>query len=530
MTFTAPILDGRTATVQYTVNRSEKSIDSMTCELRAPGGGTTAADCGSRVESSGKTTTYRAALVDLERGESVFSVTVRLSDRGVGSGSVSILIANAAPEANEDLYSVDEDGELTVPAPGVLANDGDADGDQLTVALESGSASGTLVLNPDGSFGYSPSAQFNGVDSFTYRAHDGNGGSAVGTVTVTVSPVNDAPEAAGDVYEVDEDTPLVVPAPGVLGNDVDVDGDQLSAIGVEAPGAPAGESVAVSPDGSLSFSPAPDFAGSRTLQYRISDGAIEATASIDIAVRPVNDAPVAVDDLVSATAGTPLVISAADLLVNDSDVDGPGLSVVSVENATDGTAALEGGAITATPGDGVESMTFGYTVSDGDLSASALVTIRLTPPPPTVEELCAETGGAYSDLWSAWRCFWNDHPEPTGATLRSAFQPACPAASATWTIVSDEVFPRDGFRDITVVCPKPATLELGEVCLSLGQDFGSQSGALTCGDFGLPPTPTVLARLGAPCDELGGESSVVEIAPQLGPPLPTYRYRCAPTA
>src|SRR2546421_9028092 len=88
---------------------------------------------------------------------------------------------------------------------------------------------GALTLNADGGFTYTPAANFNGSDSFSYKANDGVAQSNVATVTLTINAVNDAPGAVNDAYTTNEDTPLTVSAPGVLGNDTDVDGDTLTA-------------------------------------------------------------------------------------------------------------------------------------------------------------------------------------------------------------------------------------------------------------------------------------------------------------
>ena len=105
----------------------------------------------------------------------------------------------------------DEDTPLTVAAPGVLGNDTDADGDPLTAVLVSGPAHGTLTLNADGSFTYTPDANYNGPDSFTYKASDGTRRHATWPRSRSPSTaVNDAPVAADDSYSTDEDTPLTV--------------------------------------------------------------------------------------------------------------------------------------------------------------------------------------------------------------------------------------------------------------------------------------------------------------------------------
>jgi Ca2+-binding RTX toxin-like protein len=102
-------------------------------------------------------------------------------------------IPNRAPVASNDSYNTNEDTVLTVPAPGVLGNDSDADFDPLTAVLVSNPSNGTLTLNPNGSFTYTPNANFNGGDSFTYRASDGSLQSNVATVTINVVAQNDPP-------------------------------------------------------------------------------------------------------------------------------------------------------------------------------------------------------------------------------------------------------------------------------------------------------------------------------------------------
>ena len=87
--------------------------------------------------------------------------------------TITVTAVNDAPAAADDAYSTTEDTPLTVAAPGVLANDTDPDGDPLTAVLVTGPSHGTLTLNANGSFTYTPAANYNGPDSFTYRASDG---------------------------------------------------------------------------------------------------------------------------------------------------------------------------------------------------------------------------------------------------------------------------------------------------------------------------------------------------------------------
>jgi VCBS repeat-containing protein len=109
--------------------------------------------------------------------------------------------------------TTDEDATLTIPLPGVLANDADVENDLLTAALVASPAHGTVTLNVNGSFVYNPAANYHGPDSFTYRVSDGATNSVPATVNITVRPVNDAPVAGNGAYTTDEDTALVVLAP-----------------------------------------------------------------------------------------------------------------------------------------------------------------------------------------------------------------------------------------------------------------------------------------------------------------------------
>ncbi len=203
-----------------------------------------------------------------------------------------IISSNTAPVANADSYSTDEDMTLTITASGVLTNDTDVDGDSLTAVLDTDVTSGTLSLNSDGSFTYTPTLNFNGLDTFMYVASDGTL-TDTATVTITVTPVNDAPVANDDSYSVDEDTVLNIAASGVLTNDTDIDGDGLTAVldtdvtsGI----------LNLNSDGSFSYTPTLNFNGLDTFIYIANDGVLTDTATVTITIAAVNDTPVANDD------------------------------------------------------------------------------------------------------------------------------------------------------------------------------------------------------------------------------------------
>src|SRR5204863_216537 len=177
---------------------------------------------------------------------------------------------------------------------GVLGNDTDVDGNLLTAIVVAPPANGTVTLNADGSFTYAPNANFNGSDGFTYKANDGTTDSNTATVTIAVSAVNDAPVAVNDSYGTTEDTPLTIAAPGVLGNDTDVDGNPLTAAVVAQP---AHGTLTVNANGSFTYTPALNFNGIDGFTYKANDGTADSNvATVTITVAPVNDAPNAVND------------------------------------------------------------------------------------------------------------------------------------------------------------------------------------------------------------------------------------------
>jgi hypothetical protein len=211
-----------------------------------------------------------------------------------------------APLAIADAYTADEELPRVVDAPGVLVNDSDRNDDPLTAELVTGPAHGTLELRPDGSFTYVSERDYHGLDSFTYRASDGDLESEPATVTLDVGPIEDAVDAQDDAFVTAEDTALRVDAPGLLGNDRDPDGDPLTAA-LESE--PEHGSVELSPDGSFVYTPDPDFSGSDSFVYRASDSQ---PATVTIAVAPVDDAP-APGGVLPATASDVAAISDLEL-------------------------------------------------------------------------------------------------------------------------------------------------------------------------------------------------------------------------
>ncbi len=300
----------------------------------------------------------------------------------IGSGHGDACTIKYAPTTHvpvgvPDGYTTDEDTALNVAAPGVLGNDTDPVPGTLTASLASPPTHGALTLSADGSFTYTPTGNYNGPDAFTYTVSDGTSSSPPTTVTITVTAVNDAPVAADDAYSVDAGQQLVVAAPGVVGNDTDVDGDALSAVLVTGP---SHGSLALGADGSLTYTPDAGYSGPDQFTYSAFDGlASSVPATISITVRAVNHPPVAVDDAYSVNEDGQLVVpDAKGALQNDSDPDADRLSAVLDSKPAHGTVVLQpGGGFTYTPDpDFSGEDTFQYRASDGSAS-SAPATVRI---------------------------------------------------------------------------------------------------------------------------------------------------------
>jgi VCBS repeat-containing protein len=242
---------------------------------------------------------------------------------------------------------------------------------------------GTLTLDANGSFSYTPAADYHGTDSFTYRASDGTLQSNQATVTITITATNDGPTAANDAYSTAEDTALTVAAPGVLGNDSDPDHNPLNAVLMSGP---SHGTLALNADGSFTYSPATNFTGSDSFAYRASDGSLASNpATVTITVTAANDAPTVTvaaggtcgrddhsgtinltlaDVENAATALTLSVASSNSALVSTGNVvfAGSGAARTMTVSAVDGRS---GTAIVT------------VTVSDGQASGSVQVTVMV---------------------------------------------------------------------------------------------------------------------------------------------------------
>ena len=236
------------------------------------------------------------------------SFSYRASDGSLTSSSVTVTLTvtpvNHAPVATANSYSLNQDTVLNVAAPGVLGNDSDPDGNTITAQLVSSPSHGTLVLNSNGSFTYTPASGYTGSDSFSYRASDGSLTSSSATVTLTVTPVNHAPVATADSYSLNQDTVLNVAAPGVLGNDSDPDGNTITAQLVSSPSHGA---LVLNSNGSFAYTPASGYTGSDSFSYRASDGSlVSSSATVSLTVNAVSSSLLFSDDFIRSSGDDPL--------------------------------------------------------------------------------------------------------------------------------------------------------------------------------------------------------------------------------
>ena len=298
--------------------------------------------------------------------------------------SVTFAGLNTPPVAANDTGSTSEDHPLVVSAPGVLGNDTDADGDPLTAALVSGPSHGSLTLNADGSFTYTPNANYNGSDSFTYKANDGTADSNVATVTLSITPVNDPPVATNDSSSMAEDTALVVAAPGVLGNDTDVEGDPLTAVLVSGP---SHGLLTLNANGSFTYTPGANYNGSDSFTYKANDGTANSNvATVSLTITAVNDAPVVA---VSAGGSCDPVLASGTMNLSVTDVDSPIGAVTLTATSSDrhlvpsaniviaGAGSIRTVTITAVPIPNNRTATITLTASDGAAASTTTITVMV---------------------------------------------------------------------------------------------------------------------------------------------------------
>ncbi|GEP43499.1 Ig-like domain-containing protein [Brevifollis gellanilyticus] len=291
-----------------------------------------------------------------------FRVNDGLADSALATVSITVESVNDTPAAVAQSITVDEDSSAPVTLAGT-----DVDADSLTYTVTVPPAHGSLTGTAPNLI-YTPNADYASTDTFSFTANDGTATSAAAVVSITVSPINDAPEAENVIATTAEDTPLSIVLPGS-----DPDQDALTYI---LSTLPTHGTVALIDD-TVTYTPDADFHGADSFGFKVSDGQVlSAEATVQVTITPVNDAPVAQNLSVAGIEDT-----ATQITLTGSDVDGDTLSYELLTAPAHGTATLAGSVVTYTPHaqfHGADSFTF--RTSDGTLaSASATVEIHVAP-------------------------------------------------------------------------------------------------------------------------------------------------------
>ncbi len=322
-------------------------------------------------------------------GQESFDVTITDGNGNFDVGRIVITVIPSPelpPVAIPDVFITQQGQALTVSPPGHLANDYDPDGDPVEWISYTFPANGTVTgTTSDGGFTYTPNPGFSGIENLTVTITDGNGGIAVGQVTIFVEK-NLPPVAVPDVYVTNQDEPLVIADPGHLANDYDPDGDPVEWISYTFP--TLGTVTGTSSGGGFTYTPDPGVSGLETITVSITDGnGNVGSTQITILIKD-NLPPVQVPDVFTTNQDQPLTIAAPGHLGNDTDPEGDPIEWISYTFPAIGTVTgttSEGG-FTYTPNSGatgVESLTVSITDGKGNV-ASGLVMIAVIPNFPPV--------------------------------------------------------------------------------------------------------------------------------------------------
>jgi VCBS repeat-containing protein len=297
-----------------------------------------------------------------------FKVNDGTSDSNVATVTVTITPVNDAPVATDQTATTAEDAAQPVTLSG-----SDVEGDPLAFSIVTGPSHGVLS-GAAPSLIYTPAADYNGNDSFTFTANDGLADSQVAIVTIEITPVNDAPAAAGQSVTTAEDG-----ARSVTLTASDVDGDPLIFSIVAGPS----HGVLSGPAPNLTYTPAANYNGSDSFTFRVNDGTVDSNvATVSITITALNDAPVAQNGTASVFSGG----SVTGTLVA-GDIDSPSLSYALVANGTKGSAVVNAstGGYTYTSNAGTSGTdAFTFKANDGSLDsnvATITVTIAANRPP-----------------------------------------------------------------------------------------------------------------------------------------------------
>ena len=336
------------------------------------------------------------------------SFTYRVNDGVLNSTDATVSITftpvNDAPVADAKSLTVQEDGSSAITLSG-----SDVDGDALTYTVMSAPSKGTLMGTAP-NLTYTPGANLNGSDSFTYRVNDGTANSATSTVNITISAVNDLPVANAQSLTTAEDTPLPITLSGS-----DVESGSLTYSITTAP--TKGTLSGTAPN--LTYTPTANFNGSDSFVFRVNDGTANSpTATISITVTPVNDAPMATSRVLATTPNTALAVTLAG-----TDVEGSLLTYAIASQPANGSLSGTAPNLTYTPNSNfIGSDSFTYRVNDGTVD-SALATVSITVSPVNVAPIANAQSLTVAEDTQLFITLTGSDPEGSPVTYSLVSQP-----------------------------------------------------------------------------------------------------------
>jgi len=416
--------------------------------------------------------------------------TYKVCDPSGACDTATVVIA-ILPPANNPPIATNDIGETPQDKPftgNVLTNDNDPEGGPLTVTTTpvTPPTKGTVSLNPDGTFTYTPNPGVTGQDGFCYEVKDNVGLKDTACVVINIIPTptpgNDKPIAVDDNTQTEVGTPVTINAKA---NDSDPDGNATLGTPVKLTN-PTNGTVSQNPDGTFVYTPNANFTGTDKFTYRICDNGTPSlcdTATVTINVVPViagNNPPVAVDDANVTTKNTPV---SGTVAANDSDVDNTAaqLTYAKVTNPTNGTVVQNAdGTYTYTPNTNyVGSDSYTYKVCDPSGACdTATVVIAILPPanqPPIATNDIAETP---QDKPFTGNVLTNDD-DPEGGPLTVTTTPVTPPTKGTVSLNPDGTF---------TYTPNPGVTGQDGFCYEVKDNVGLKDTA--CVVINIIPTPT----------------------------------------
>ena len=356
--------ENRAMQLDITLDATDVEGDALTYSIIGTNNGT--------VTVNGSTATYTPN--QDWNGEDTF--TYKANDGNLDSNTATVTVTvnavNDAPETQDQSASTNEDTAVTITLSVV-----DVDTQQgMTRSIVSSPSNGSVVLSGSGNqtATYTPTTNWNGTDTFTWKANDGELDSNVSTVTITVAAVNDAPTTEDVSTTIDENR-TASRSTGITLQGSDVDGDNLTYTVVSGP-SNGNASIAGS---ILTYAANQDWNGTETITYKANDGTVDSnTSTVTITINSVNDAPVTQNVSFTTDEDTPYTESYTAYV---SDVEGDNLTITTVTNPTNGTATCDDATnCTYTPNqdfNGTDSFT--YKVNDGELDSNvSTVTVTVT--------------------------------------------------------------------------------------------------------------------------------------------------------